>query len=272
MGRQITLSDNRQSGNWFLSIVASSHRHIVTLLLALSLALFVNGQSADQLYKSANQLYKNNQFDQAAAAYEKILAQGYGTAEVYYNLGNCYYKLKNTGKAILNFERAHQIAPDDEDISHNLKLAQLKTIDKLVPVPQLAVATAWNNFTTSQSSKGWGIFALGFIWVALIIFAVYLFISKKGFILFLGSVFLLLSIAAVSLAFKQSRVEENPDSAILLVSNVNVKSAPDANGTDLFTIHEGIKLEICDQVGSWTKIRLADGKVGWIEKNLFEKI
>ncbi len=231
-----------------------------------------NAQSADQLYKSANQLYKSNNFEQAAASYEKILAQGYSTAEVYYNLGNCYYKLKNTGKTILNFERAHQIAPDDEDITHNLKLAQLKTIDKLIPVPQLAVTTAWNNFTSSQSSKGWGIFALAFIWVTLIAFAVYLFVAKKGLVLFLASLLLLFSIASVSLAFKQSRVEDNPDSAILLVSNANVKSAPDDNGTDLFTIHEGIKLQICDQVGTWTKIRLADGKVGWIEKNLFEKI
>jgi len=91
-------------------------------------------------------------------------------------------------------------------------------------------------------------------------------------VLFLSLTLLLLSFVSLSLALKQSSAEENSDSAILIVENVNVKSAPDANGTDLFTIHEGLKLELCDQVGNWAKVRLADGKVGWIEKNLFEKI
>lgn len=241
-----------------------------SLIFGLCSSLYA--QSPSQLYTSANSLYKSNQFEQAAAVYEKILMQGYRTPEVYYNLGNSYFKLHNTGKAILNFERAHKLAPDDEDITHNLKLAQLKTVDKFIPVPQLAIVTQWNSLLSSQSSKGWSIFALTFIWIALIVFAVYLFIARKGLVLFLGSLFLILSMASLSLAVKQSNAEENSSLAILLVENVNVKSAPDANGTDLFTIHEGLKLELCDQVGNWTKIRLADGKVGWIEKNLFEKI
>jgi tetratricopeptide (TPR) repeat protein len=241
-----------------------------SLIFGIGSSLYA--QSPSQLYTSANTLYKSNKFEQAATAYEKILMQGYRTPEVYYNLGNSYFKLHNTGRAILNFERAHKLAPDDEDITHNLKLAQLKAVDKLIPVPQLGIVTSWNNLLTSQSSKGWGIFALVFIWVTLLVFAVYLFVARKGMVMFFGSLFLILSVASISLAFKQSNAEENSSCAILTVENVNVKSAPDANGTDLFTIHEGLKLELCDQVGNWTKIRLADGKVGWIEKNLFEKI
>ena len=255
-------------GSWQMAV----HKRFLALSCALCLVSCVYSQSANELYNTANSLYKQNQFQQATAAYEKILAQGYRTAEVYYNLGNCYYKQNNNGKAILNFERAKKLSPADEDIAHNLKLAQLKTVDRIVPVPQLALTSAWNNFTTSQSSKGWGIFALVFLWSALIVFAVYSFIAKKNFLFVLCSLFFVLSIASLSLAFKQSNAEENSDSAILLVENVNVKSAPDANGTDLFTIHEGVKFQILDAVGSWNKIRLVDGKIGWIEKNLFEKI
>lgn len=247
-------------------------------LLSLLLVLIngqwsmVSGQSANELYKQTIAQYKAAQFDVAAANYEKILAQGYRSSEIYYNLGNCYYKLNNNGKAILNFERAHQLEPEDEDIATNLKIAQLKAIDKLIPVPQMAITTGWNNFTTSQSSKGWGVFALVFIWIALIVFAVYYFFIKRSLLFVFCLLLFAFSIASVALAIKQSNAEENSCEAILLVENVNVKSAPDANGTDLFTIHEGIKFQILDMVGSWNKIRLADGKVGWIEKNVFEKI
>lgn len=248
----------------------------VLLLFVLSIVYCltsnVSAQSANELYKTASAQYKAGQFEQAQVSYEKIISQGYRTAEVYYNLGNCYFKLNNSGKTILNFERAHRLAPEDEDIAHNLKIAQLKVVDKLIPVPQMAIVSSWNNFTTSQSSKGWGIFALGFVWITLIVFAVYLFVTRKGLVLFLGILLLLLSVASLSLAIKQSTAEENSDEAVLTITNANVKSAPDVNGTDLFTIHEGIKFQILDHVGNWNKIRLVDGKVGWIEKNLFEKI
>src|SRR5688500_2890584 len=94
---------------------------VFVLSCVLCLVSSVYSQSPAETYKSANALYKAGNFEQAAASYEKILMQGYRKHEVYYNLGNCYYKLNNTGKAILNFERAQKLAPDDEDIAHNLK-------------------------------------------------------------------------------------------------------------------------------------------------------
>lgn len=229
-------------------------------------------QRAPELYNNASALYKANQFAEAAAVYEKITAQGYRSAEVYYNLGNCYYKMQNTGKAILNYERALKLSPDDEDIIHNLKLAQLKTIDRVQPVPQLAIVTKWNNLLHSFSSKGWAVFALVLVWLSLILFAIYLFVSRRGVVMFFTATVFVLSLVAVGLGIKQAHTEDDSGTAILLVANVNVKSAPDENATDIFTIHEGIKLYLCDRVGNWNKIRLADGKVGWVEKNLFEKI
>ncbi len=245
---------------------------MVFLIASLFFASAANAQSAPELYKAANALYKAGNFEQAAAGYEKIIVQGYRTPEVYYNLGNCYYKQKMTGKAILNFEKAQKLAPDDEDINQNLKIAQLRAVDKITPVPQLAIASAWSHFTASQPSKGWGWFAIGVLWLALVMAAVYLFITRSKVVLVLGTLLIFVSVAFLALGFKQSNAEENSDCAILMVNNVNVKSAPDANGTDLFAIHEGLKFQLMDQVGSWNKIRLADGKVGWIEKGLFEKI
>ena len=172
----------------------------------------------------------------------------------------------------MNYERAQNLSPDDEDIQHNLKLVNLLTMDKIQPVPQLGLVKGWNNFVSSQSSKGWGMLAVIFIWLSLLAFAVYLFIWRRRFVSSLGVFLLLLSFAAFFLAIEQTNAEQNPDSAILMTTNAFVKSAPDANGNDLFMIHEGIKFRLLDNVGDWEKIRLADGKVGWVEKGTFEKI
>ncbi len=229
-------------------------------------------QTPDQLYTQANTQYKVGQFEQAALSYEKILNQGYQTADVYYNLGNCYYKLKVIGKAILNYERAQKLMPDDEDVAHNLKLAQLKTTDKLVPVPQLAITSAFKNFSLARTSAGWSWLAIGTVWLALLSIALFFFILRKTFVLIFSAIALMFSLVFVTLAVKQTSAEDNSGYGILLVKNVVVKSAPDENGNNLFTIHEGIKFQILDAVGSWNKIRLIDGKIGWIEENFYEKI
>ena len=251
-------------------LLGSAHHLFFLLLILSSFASF--SQSAPELYKSAAQLYKTNQFDQAAADYEKILSQGYKTAEVYYNLGNCYFKLNNLNKSIINYERALKLAPQDEDIQHNLSIANTRVVDKIQPVPTLAILNMWNNVVAAKSSHGWAWFAIGFIWLGLVCFAVYLFIGLRRLTFALGTIFLLVSLFFISLAMKQSDKEQQSDAAILMVTNSFVKSAPDANGNDLFMLHEGVKFQILDRVGEWSKIRLADGKVGWIERSNYEKI
>ncbi|MBL0308914.1 MAG: tetratricopeptide repeat protein [Bacteroidetes bacterium] len=238
----------------------------------LLLSAFTFAQAPRDLYKTASDQYKSSQFEQAATSYEKILAQGYPSPEVYFNLGNCYYKLNQIAKATLNFERAAKLSPEDEDIRHNLKLSELKTIDKIQPVPQLAVITWWKEFTASYSSGGWAIYAVIFVWLALLAVAFSLFIGMKKITATVGVLFFILSVSFLMLSFQQKTREQNASAAILMVSNSFIKSAPDFNGSNLFMIHEGVKFNILDQVGTWYKIRLADGKVGWLEKGSFERI
>ena len=114
--------------------------------------------------------------------------------------------------------------------------------------------------------------AVGFIWLSLVFFAVYLFVGIRKLSFSLGSFLLIISLVFIGLAVKQSNKEQQTDAAILMVSNSFVKSAPDTNGNDQFMLHEGVKFEILDRVGEWSKIRLADGKVGWIERSAYEKI
>ena len=225
------------------------------------------------LYKKAAAAYKANDFENARAAYEKILELNYKpTAEVYFNLGNCYYKLNNTGHAILNYERALKLNPNDEDIQHNLKLAEQKTVDKIQAVPQLTLLTWWKGFRCSQSAGGWSIFAAVALWLAFAGFAAYLFTGYKKITAFAGTLMLVLAIGFGLLAISKSNHDKQSTEAVLLASSAYVKSAPDVKGTDVFMVHEGIKFRILDNVGTWYKIRLADGKTGWLENTSFSRI
>ncbi len=234
--------------------------------------LIAKAQSSTELFSNANQSYKSKEFQQAADDYEKIIAEGNISAEVYYNLGNCYYKLNNVSKSILAFERARKLSPNDEDINHNLAIARLKATDKIQPVPELDVIVWWNSFTSFYSSNEWSLFALTFIWLSVFAFAIYLFMARKKTFSWITGAFLFISFLFFTLALHQKKEEQHSNLAILIVSSSYVKSSPDANGGDLFMIHEGCKLEVLDQVGEWKKIRLEDGKVGWLEEGNFEMI
>lgn len=245
---------------------------LLSVMLLLCIAVMANAQQAPALFTSANSLYKANNFAQAGTAYEKLLAEGYKDATVYYNLGNCYYKQNQLGKAIVNYERAYKLLPDDEDIAYNLKLANAHLVDKIQPVPQLGIVSSWNNFVSSHSSKAWGWMALAAVWFAFIALALYLFNAAKKLSGSLGVLSLSLSVFFIALAFARYNAETNSGEAVLMVNNSYIKSAPDDNGTNVFMLHEGVKFSMLDNVGNWYKIRLADGKVGWIEKTHFEKI
>ncbi|MCY7409000.1 MAG: tetratricopeptide repeat protein [Chitinophagales bacterium] len=241
------------------------------IIASFSFAI-ATAHSSIELFTSANQFYNSKQFQQAADEYEKIIAQGFKNAEIYYNLGNCYYKLNNVSKSILAFERALKLSPKDEDIIHNLALARMKATDKIQHIPELNVIVWWNSFTTFYSSNGWSILALTFIWLSVFAFAIYLFMARKKSLLWITGLLLMFSLSFFALALHQKKMVQHSNSAILVVPSSYVKSSPDANGGDLFMIHEGCKLEVLDQVGEWRKIKLEDGKIGWIQKRNFEMI
>lgn len=263
----ITAMTYTHAPSWSLS------RIVLVLFCALGLGTGLHAESSAQLFDAANTAYKNKDYDLAIAGYTKLIGQGYKDAEVYYNLGNAFYKKDSLSQAILSYERALRLAPGDEDIRFNLRLANQKTVDRLIPVPQLAIVQQWDHFVEARSSRTWGILCGVCVWLALAGFAAYLFVQsirRAGF--YLGVVLLLFAGFFGALAWSQSHAETSADQAILTSDNAYIKSAPDASSTDLFMIHEGIKLQILDHVGEWSKVRLADGKVGWIQQATYTVI
>lgn len=226
-------------------------------------------------FTRANQLYTAAQYDSAVKLYETILDKGYESAELYYNLGNAYYKAGNIPKAILNYERARLLKPNDEEINFNLQLAQTMVVDKINVLPEFFLKRWWRSFSYWFSSNVWAIISLICFVIMLIGVAVYLFVATSVIkkISFYLSV-LLLAVSQVSLSHSLSLKKERTahNTAIIMSPTVTVRSAPDENSTELFVIHEGTKVWIIDQVGDWLRIRIADGNNGWLKLSEVEKI
>jgi tetratricopeptide (TPR) repeat protein len=239
----------------------------VFFILMIYFPLAGRADEITQSFDQGSRLYLQGKFTEAAALYENILKNGYESGELYFNLGNAYYKEGNVQKAILQYERARRFIPNDEDLQFNLQLANLQVIDKIETVPQLFVYR-WMDELLSLfplSTLGWILYSM-FLFV-LVSFALYLFLPtlrQKRASMFAGIVSLTLLLITGFLFTGQSYKETNTQYAIVMGDIVNIKSAPDAKGNDVFVLHRGLKVQLLDEVNHWRKIRLADGKVGWI--------
>jgi len=233
---------------------------LLSFLFGLTLA------RANATFEQANQLYQEAMYDSAAGIYENLLADNTLSAEVYYNLGNCYYRLDKIALAILNYERALKLQPNDEDILFNLRLANLRIVDKIEPLPRLFLFEWWDELVAFNNSSSWAIIFVLFIW-GIFFLAVLIMMSYSSKIKQMALIFLLvfacLSMLTYVLASQRLTFETESNFAIVFNDNAYIKNAPNGN-LDLFILHEGVKLELLDKVGDWRKIKLADGKVGWV--------
>ncbi len=226
-------------------------------------------------FEQANQFYREGEYEKAASLYEEVVKNGFESPELYYNLANSHFKLDNIAAAILYYERAKKYSPNDDDIIYNLTLANLKVVDKIEPIPKLFFIQWWDSIKSSFSSKSWAILTVIFLWTALFFTAIFR-ISRFSFlrrISFFGGIILIaVTIFSLMFAIQQNKYENSENMAVIFAQTVSIKSSPDERGTDLFILHEGVKVEILEGLGKWVKIRLADGKVGWLTSDVIEII
>lgn len=219
--------------------------------------------------------YIKNDYKSAIQIYEALLEKG-EAAEVYYNLGNCYYKTNEIARAILNYERALLLDPGNADIRANLEIARSKTVDKVTPIPDIFFVAWIKSLINCLSVDAWarcGIicFILFLVTISLFFFSKQVSWKKGGLIG--GIVFLILVIVSNVFASQQKDALLNRNAAIVLMPSVTVRSTPSESGTSLFILHEGRKVEIKDgSMREWKEIRLEDGKVGWVPNSSIEVI
>jgi len=220
------------------------------------------------LIKEANDDYKKNKFEQAIQKYQTINDSGYVSAELYFNLGNAYYKTNNFKSAILYYERAKLLKPDDKDIDFNLEMARSFTVDKIEAIQEVFFISWIKWIRNLMSVESWTKSGVALFIISLVSFLLYLLSGKIGFKkagFWLGAVALIISITSLSMGYQLKYLQMAKNTAIIFTPSVTLKSSPDESGTNLFILHEGTKVEILDKVGDWRWIKIANGSRGWIK-------
>lgn len=249
----------------------------LTILLLFSIVGFaVNaGVEHDSVFTKANEEYIAGNFDKAAELYQTLVDSGYHNAELYFNLGNSYFKLNKIPYAILNYERAYLLKPHDEDIEFNLEYARTFIVDRIEPLPVFFLVKWYRSARAMLSSNGWA--ALSILCFALSIGLTLLFwfsyrpwVKRLSFALAILT-FVIFVFSAVFSAQEKKRVILR-NQAIVFQSVVTVKSSPGESGKDIFILHSGTKVQITKAIGSWVEIRIADGNKGWINSEAVELI
>lgn len=255
---------SKKSGKSVKSVILT----FVVLLYVPSLAHAITKENADSEYSKGN-------FQQAIYDYEELLKGG-ASAELYYNLGNAYYRTDNITRAIINYERALLLSPSDDDIRFNLQMARSKTIDKITPKSEMFFVTWMRSVVNLMNVDGWARLSIFSLILSLILVLAYLFagniaIRRVGF--YGGILFLLLFVLSNVFAFQQKKILENRNTAIVVAPSATIKKTPSSGSSDITVIHEGTKVEIQDDtMKDWKGIRLTDGRDGWIQTKTIEKI
>lgn len=232
-------------------------------------------QKPGLLVEKADKCYAEGKYQDAIDNYEAVVGQGLQNAELYYNLGNAYFKIKNIPAAILNYERAYRLNPNNEDIRFNLDLAKTYTVDKIEALPEFFFVSFVKRVKSEYSSNSWAyIAAISFAaTLALILFFWFsssFSVRRLAFSLGIPLVLIFVVSLMFSVSLKDRAIAQNE--AIVFAPVVSVKSSPDNSGKDLFILHAGTKVELVRPLGDWYEVKIADGNKGWLLKSDFQRI
>lgn len=250
-------------------------RLIICILTVFASASLVSAQDTAALWDEANTAYYNNDYVSAVALYDSIARSGMVSSKLYYNMGNAYFKAGKIGKSILYYNKAQRLAPGNEDIAHNLEIANTYTRNRIEPIPDFFLKRWMRSFSSIMSGNSWAVLSVVFFGLVLGGLLLYLLplgrrARKAGF--YGGLAALILFLFAFSFAATDHKESTDAAQAIVTSASASVKSSPDNAGKDLFLLYEGAKVEVRDSLNGWREIVLADGNRGWIKAEAIEMI
>lgn len=246
------------------------------ILFLLFLFSFANAsESTNATFKKANDLYNKEDYQNALQTFESIEKQGNISADLYFNIANCYYKLGKVAPSIYNYEKALLLNPDDEAIQTNLSFAQKMAIDDIKILPEVGFKKMLKEFTSTFHYDTWAWIAIWIAFLSLLSFLGYyfgntVFLKRTFFSLFL---LLLIGIGVtVFSAFLQKKFDTNYNPAIVFAEATTLKSEPKNSSEDVATLHEGTKVFVLEELGNWKRIELTDKTKAWIDKEAIKEV
>jgi len=241
------------------------------LLVRGSVLAAIEARPQEQLFYQGNLAYKESKYDLAIEDYEKLIRSGWENGNLYYNLGNSYFKKGELGKAVLNYGRAKQFIPDDSDLKSNyaycLSLLNLDTQqkfgNKFSQIAERIFLTVTINQLTLLLSALYFLLLLGL--------TVMIWLPGSG--RFTKPVILLLLAALICGAQAlYGKITYSLKGGVVIVKEAQVKFEPLASATTYFNISEGSRVEVMEQNENWYKVKRFDGKFGWLNKESLELI
>jgi tetratricopeptide (TPR) repeat protein len=237
------------------------------LFLLVCISHFTSAQTSEELFATGNTFYKEGKIELALESYLKIEAQGNISSELFFNLGNCYYKLNKVAATIYNYERALQLDPLNQDAANNLVFAKRLTIDRIEELPKSVFEKLNKEYLQKISYNQWAIISCVLSLLTAIFFLSFYFSyssSKKRFFFTSSILCIILFFISLSITYHQYNYSKEAVFAIIFAEKTTVKNEPTSNSEEIFTLHEGTKVKVLDTVDDWKKIKLVDGKIGWL--------
>ena len=239
---------------------------MLLFLAFMSVCMLTPAQNGN-LFEQGNALYNQGKYADAIDKYSAILNSGYHSAELYFNMGNANYKLNNIAPSIYYYEKALLLQPNDKDIKNNLAYARNMTIDAIDVMPEVGFSKFINTITHTFSYDVWAIMAIFFVFlfVVLVLYYYFSYTSRRKRFAFTASVLCLIFLGAtLALAFHRFNLDKANNPAIIFAQESPIKTEPNLRSEEAFRLHEGTKVQIIDTLNNWKKIKLSDGKIGWI--------
>ncbi len=245
-------------------------KNIVYILL-LSTQFFFAQTGFDQ----GNSRYQKGNYQEAITAYESVLKSNKQSAELYFNLANCYYKLNKVAPAVYNYEKALLLKPNDASILNNLKFAHKLQIDEIKVVPKVGFAKIVRDFTATFTYDSWAWISVSLSSLFFLFFLGYYFsgttFSKRVFFLGMFLIVFLILMSVFAAIFEKNHFEmERP--AVVFAETASLKSEPKSSAAEVLLLHEGTKVFVLETLNNWKKIQLTDETEGWMESRSIKEV
>lgn len=246
------------------------------VFLLMTMNLFSqNTIDVDSVMQNGNEAYQQENYSEAIQLYQSIINEGNEGSILFYNLGNAYYKSGDLARALLWYERALRLDPNNDDIKHNILFVNNKIIDKIENIPEFVLSKWWNTLSKSMTSRSWAIVSIIFAFLLFLLIVIFS-MSRRQWLhtlsFILGVLIFITLIVSIAFAEKEKNRYQKEPEAIVMESVVSAKNTPNQSGGDLFVIHSGLKVRVTDKIGEWYEIMLPNGEKGWVQADDIEVI